>query len=87
MHNNSLSKAHTAKSKKTLMLVLHTAHFAYRQAFACGLQLSFANLFFFASLQTLGSAFVGGGHRAVAGDIFLAFFVAMFIRSKSHHAA
>jgi len=87
MHNNSLSKANTAKSKKTLMLVLHAAHFAYRQAFACGLQLSFAHLFFFAGLQTFGRAFVGGSHRPVAGNVFLALFVAVFIGSKSHHAA
>jgi hypothetical protein len=69
------------------MLMLHTAHFAYRQAFACGLQLSFANFFLFTDLQTFGSAFVGGRHRAVAGDIFLAFFIAVFICSKSHRAA
>jgi len=62
------------------MLVLHAAHFAYRQAFARGLQLSLANLFFFASLQTFGRAFVGGCHRAVAGNIFLTLFVTVFIR-------
>jgi len=69
------------------MLVLHAAHFAYRQPFACGLQLSLANIFLFASLQTFGSAFVGRCHCTVAGNILLAFSVAVFIGSKSHHAA
>ena len=69
------------------MLMLHAAHFAYRQAFACSFQLSLANRFIFASLQTFGSAFVGGCHRTVAGNIFLAFFIAVFICSKSDHTA
>jgi hypothetical protein len=63
------------------VLVLHTAHFAYRQAFAGGLQLGLANVFLFAALQTFGSRFVGGSHRAVAGNIFLTLFVAVFFRS------
>jgi len=62
------------------MLVLHAAHFAYGQTFACGLQLSLANIFLFTGLQTFGSGFVGGCHRAVAGNIFLTLFVTVFIR-------
>jgi len=69
------------------VLVLHTAHFAYRQPFACGLQLSLASAFLFAGLQTFGSAFVGRCHRTVAGNILLAFFIAVFIGSKSQRAA
>jgi hypothetical protein len=69
------------------MLVLHAAHFAYRQAFACGLQLRLASAFLFAGLQAFGRAFVGRCHRTVAGNILLAFFIAVFISSKSLHAA
>jgi len=69
------------------MLVLHAAHFAYSQPFASGLQLGFANVFAFASLQTFCSAFMGCCHRTVASNILLAFFVAVFICSKSQRAA
>ena len=57
------------------MRMLHAAVFTNSQAFAGGLQFFFAHFRFFAGLKAFGSAFVRGGHRAVACDVFFAFFV------------
>jgi hypothetical protein len=53
--------------------VFHPAVFADSQPFASGLQFFFADLVFFTRLQAFGGAFVGGGHGAVALDVFLGF--------------
>jgi hypothetical protein len=76
-----------APNSEYLMLVLHAAHFANRQPFASGLQLGFAKVFAFAGLQAFGSAFMGCCHRSVARNILLAFFITVFICSKSEQAA
>ena len=55
--------------------VFHAAVFADGQPFASGLQLFFANLVFFTRFQAFGRGFVGGGHGAVALDVFLGFLV------------
>lgn len=61
------------------MIVFHATVFANGQAFASGLQLLAAHLFFFASLQAFGGRLVRCGHGAVAGNVFFGFFVAMFV--------
>ena len=57
--------------------VLHAAIFAQRQPLAGGLQLLGALVRLFARLQAFGSRLMGFGHGAVAGDVFLDFFITM----------
>jgi hypothetical protein len=62
-----------------LVLVLHAAKLANSQALAGGLQLLIAYVLLFARLQALGSAFMRCGYGPVFRNVFLNFFVAMFI--------
>ena len=67
------------------MRVLHAAVFANSQAFASGLQLRGANIWFLARLQAFGSRLVGCGHGAVALYIFFNFFIAVLgMRHRQH---
>jgi hypothetical protein len=62
-----------------LVRVLHAAKFANRQSLTGHLKFFVADIFFFASLQALGRAFVCGGNGPVLGDVFLRFSVSMYI--------
>ena len=57
------------------MRVLHAAVFSDGQVFAGRLQLFHAHGFALAAFQALGSGFMGGGHGAVARDVFLGFLI------------
>ena len=61
------------------MLMLHPAIFANRQALARRLQFLAAHVFFFTGFQALCCGLVGGGHGAVAGNVFFGFLVAMTV--------
>jgi hypothetical protein len=69
------------------MRVLHAAVFANGQAFASGLQLLGANIWFLARLQALSSRLVGCGHGAVALHIFFDFLVAVLGMRHGQHGA
>jgi len=63
--------------------VFHPAELADDQSLEGNLQLLVANVFFFAGLQTLGGAFVGGCNCAVFGNVFLNFLVGFRYRKRS----
>ena len=67
------------KESGVSMDVFHPAVFADGQPFASGLQFFFADLVFFTRLQALGRAFVGGGHGAVALDVFFGFLAVLVV--------
>ena len=60
--------------------VFHAAILADGQAFASGLQFFVADLFFFARFQAFGGGLMGGGHGAVALDVFLGFLVGLLCK-------
>ena len=62
-----------------LMLVLHAAKLANRQALAGGLEFFVADRIGLAGLKTLCSSLMSRCHGAVAFDVGLGFFVAMGI--------
>ena len=67
--------------------VFHAAHLADGQGFARGLQFFLALVVVFVRFKALGRLFVRCGHGAVAGDIFLGFFVVVVLgmRHSAHH--
>jgi hypothetical protein len=75
------------QNRVILMLVLHTAKLANRQAFAGGQQFLVAHVFFLARLQALGRAFVGGSNGAVPGNVFFGFLVAVRISRYTNGSA
>ena len=69
------------------MRVLHAAVFANGQAFASGLQLLGANIWFLARLQTFGRRLVSRSHGAVALYIFFDLLVAVLGMRYGQHGA
>ena len=66
--------------------VFHATHLADGQGFARGLQVFLALLFTFARFEAFGRRLVRGGHGAVAGDVFLGFFVVVLcVRQSASH--
>ena len=55
------------------MRVFHAAVFTHRQAFARGLQIFYADVFFLAGLQALGGSLVRGRHGPMALDVLFGF--------------
>ena len=53
--------------------MFHSAVFSDSQPFADGQQLFFTNLVFFPRFQAFGRALMGGGHGAVALNVFFSF--------------
>jgi hypothetical protein len=68
----------------SLVLVLHAAELANRQALAGGLKLRVAHVFALACFAALGSRFMGRSDGAMARNVFLGFLVT-FWRSHSRY--
>jgi hypothetical protein len=68
------------------MRVLHAAILAKRQATASRLQFFGALGRLFTGLQAFGRRLVGLGHDAVAGNVFLDFFIAVLSQSRPRQA-
>ena len=63
--------------------MFHAAVFAHAKSFARGLKLFFTHLGLFGRFKAFGGAFVGGGHGAVAADVFFKLFVSVVHGCKS----